>query len=202
MTQEIFKEYGQDPIVLCQNWMKDAEKSEINDPAAICLATASSDGRPSNRMVLIKEVSQTGFKFHTNAESRKGEEIADNPHGALCFHWKSLRKQIRIEGKIEEVSTAESDEYFKTRPVGRQVGAWASQQSRPFESKADLQAAIDHYTEKFKDENNIPRPDYWKGFRLKPTSIEFWIGNRNRVHERFIYTKQDDGSWAANWLYP
>ena len=202
LNNEIFDEYGTDPIALCKDWLSEAVAKEINDPEAVCLATSTPDGRPSNRMVLIKEIDERGFKFHTNAESRKGEEIQENPHAALCFHWKSLRKQIRIEGQVHAISEEESDKYFTTRPIERQIGAWASDQSRPYETLAEMQAAIEKYTQKFKDVENIPRPPHWKGFRLDPTSIEFWIGNRARLHTRFVYTKTDDGTWNATWLCP
>ncbi|MCB1532623.1 MAG: pyridoxamine 5'-phosphate oxidase [Alphaproteobacteria bacterium] len=202
MSSEIFEKYGKNPTILCQNWYEEAAALEPNDPEAVTLATATKDGQPSVRWVLVKEMDERGFKFHTNAESRKGREIAENPHGALCFYWKSTRKQIRIEGQIEEASAEESDQYFETRPIERQIGAWASKQSTPFEHREELEAAVQKYTEEFAGADNIPRPPYWKGFRLIPTSIEFWIGNKDRLHERFIYTKQDDGSWTAQWLCP
>lgn len=202
MSNEIFEQFGTDPIKLCQDWYAEAEPLELNDPEAITLATATKDGKPSLRWVLIKQMDERGFKFHTNAESRKGQEILENPHGAMNFYWKSTRKQIRIEGRIEEVSVEESDEYFTTRPIERQIGAWASKQSQPFDKKEDLEAAVQKYTDEFADVDNIPRPPYWKGFRLIPRSIEFWMSHKDRLHTRFIYTKQDDGTWSATWLCP
>ena len=202
MSNEIFEIYGQNPVQLCKDWLSEAQKTEINDPEAVCLATAGKDGRPSNRMVLIKSIDERGFKFHTNAESRKGQELHETPFAALCFYWKSTRKQIRIEGRVEQVSADESDDYFATRPIERQIGAWASQQSRPFERRADMDAAVQKYTEEFAGIDAIPRPPYWKGYLLAPASIEFWIGHEARLHTRFVYTRQDDGAWEATWLCP
>lgn len=202
MSDEIFKEYGNNPIKLCQDWLAEAEELEPNDPEAITLATASADGQPSVRWVLIKEISKKGFKFHTNAESRKGQEIAENPYAAMCFYWKSTRKQIRIEGKITQVSEDEANEYFATRSIERQIGAWASKQSSAFDKREELEAAVQKYTEEFAGADNIPRPPYWKGYRLQPSSIEFWIGNKDRLHTRFIYTRKNDGNWDATWLCP
>lgn len=202
MSDEIFDKFGNDPIALCQSWYDEAETLEPNDPEAITLATATPDGKPSLRWVLIKEISARGFKFHTNAESRKGQEISKNPHAAMCFYWKSTRKQIRIEGVIEEVSQEEADEYFSARRTERQIGAWASKQSTPFEKREELEATVEKYTAKFSGVDDIPRPDYWRGFRLVPSSVEFWISNRDRLHERFVYTKQENGTWAATWLCP
>lgn len=202
MSNEIFEEYGNDPIQLCKNWLDEATAQELNDPEAITLATATPDGKPSVRWVLIKQIDERGFKFHTNAESRKGQEIIANPHGAMCFYWKSTRKQVRIEGVIEEVSEAESDEYFTTRPIERQIGAWASKQSTPFDKREEMEAAVEKYREEFAGVDSIPRPEYWKGFRLIPSSIEFWLSHRDRLHTRFVYKKDDQDNWAATWLCP
>ena len=206
MTNEIFKQYGNDPIALVKTWLQEAEKSEPNDPEAINLATCDAQGRPSNRMVLIKEISEKGFKFHTNAESQKGHDITANPKAAMCFYWKSTRKQIRITGHIEEATTEESDEYFTTRPIERQIGAWASKQSTPFEKWEDLENAVQKYEEEFAGSDSIPRPPYWKGYRLVPETIEFWIAHKDRLHTRFVYTKTPDtkesGEWTATWLCP
>jgi pyridoxamine 5'-phosphate oxidase len=201
MTDEITKEYGNDPVALCQRWLAEAELSEPNDPEAVNLATASKDGRPSNRMVLLKEIDERGFKFHTNEQSHKGKDIAENPFGAMCLYWKSIRKQIRIEGRIEQASAEEADQYFQTRPIERQIGAWASKQSTAFEKRADLEAAIKKYEDEFAGADNIPRPSYWKGYRLIPESIEFWIAHKDRLHTRFVYKKSNEG-WAAHWLCP
>ena len=201
MSQEIFQEYGKDPITLCKQWLDDATKSELNDPEAVNLATCDSEGNPSNRMVLVKEISEKGFKFHTNEESQKGQQIAQNPKAAMCFYWKSTRKQIRIEGIIQQTSEQEADEYFATRSIERQTGAWASQQSQAFVKWEDLQNTMKKYEEEFAGADNIPRPPYWKGYRLIPQSIEFWIANKDRLHTRFVYKKDGDG-WTATWLCP
>lgn len=202
MSDEIFNIYGDNPIQLCQDWLADAVETEPNDPEAVNLATCTADGKPHNRMVLIKDISAKGFKFHTNAESTKGQDLSENPFASLCFYWKSLRKQIRIEGPVEQINEEESDEYFITRPTERQIGAWASQQSRPYETRADMEAEIEKYTDQFADTDNIPRPPYWKGYRVVPEKIEFWIAHKDRLHTRFVYTKNDDGTWSATWLCP
>lgn len=202
MSNEVFETYGDDPIALCQNWLDEAIAQEINDPEAITLATSTPDGKPSLRWVLIKEISERGFKFHTNAESRKGQEIEKNPHAAMCFYWKSTRKQIRIEGEIESTSEEESNAYFETRPIERQIGAWASKQSQPYESRSDIQSAIEKYSDEFSSADNIPRPPYWKGYRLVPQRIEFWISHKDRLHTRFVYIRNEKGGWDTTWLYP
>ena len=201
MNKEILEQFGGDPITLVQQWLDEAVESEINDPEAMNLATCTADGRPSNRMVLLKEISERGFKFHSNAESRKGTDIADNPYASLCLYWKSTRKQIRIEGRIEIVSEAESNAYFNTRNIEKQIGAWASKQSRPYASREDLAESIAKYEGEFASTDNIPRPPYWIGYRVIPERIEFWIAHRDRLHTRFEYTKSDDG-WDSTWLYP
>ena len=201
MSQEIFDQFGKNPITLCQQWLDEALKSEPNDPEAVNLATCDAQGKPSNRMVLIKEISDKGFKFHTNEESQKGQQIAENPNGSMCFYWKSTRKQIRIEGHIEEAPPSEADEYFATRSVERQTGAWASKQSSAFEKWEDLKNTVKKYEEEFAGVDNIPRPPYWKGYRLVPSSIEFWIAHKDRLHTRFVYKKTNDG-WTATWLCP
>ena len=202
MSEEIFEKFGEDPIQLCKDWLSDAEQSEPNDPEAVCLATCDSKGNPSNRMVLIKSIDEKGFKFHTNSDSRKGQDIADNPKAAMCLYWKSLRKQIRIEGRIEQASPAEADEYFETRPIERRIGAWASKQSSSFEKWEELEAAVKKYEDEFAGTDNIPRPPYWNGYRLVPQSIEFWIAHKDRLHTRFVYTKSSDDEWTATWLCP
>ena len=202
MSNEIFDKFGNDPIVLAKGWLEEATKSEPNDPEAVCLATCDNNGTPSNRMILIKGIDEKGFKFHTNAESRKGQDITDNPKAAMCLYWKSTRKQIRIEGHIEMAAQDEADKYFATRPIERQIGAWASNQSQPFEKWEELEAAVKKYEDEFADSDNIPRPEYWKGYRLIPERIEFWIADKHRLHTRFVYTKTPDGDWTATWLCP
>jgi pyridoxamine 5'-phosphate oxidase len=201
MSHEIIKQFGPDPITLLQRWYDEAVPLEPNDPEAICLATADKQGRPSARMVLLKEISHEGFKFHTNTGSEKGQDILENPHVSFCLYWKSTRKQIRVTGIAAPVSTEESDTYFKTRPRARAIGAWASDQSESFEHETDLSKSFSTFEEKFKHQTEIPRPPQWQGFRIIPDSIEFWIGHPDRLHTRFIYRK-DGNSWIAEWLYP
>ncbi len=202
MSEEIFSQFGSDPIQLVKDWLEEASASEINDPEAMNLATCDKDGNPHNRMVLLKEISDKGFKFHTNAESDKGRDMAQNPKAALCLYWKSTRKQVRIEGSVEQTSASEADAYFATRSIERKIGAWASQQSRPYEKREDMLAAVKKYEKEFAGKDNIPRPEYWKGYRVIPRRIEFWIAHEDRLHTRFVYTRGDDGSWSATWLCP
>jgi pyridoxamine 5'-phosphate oxidase len=201
MNNTVFDKYGNDPLALFAQWLAEARQSEPNDPEAFCLATADVDGNPSARMLLLKEADARGFKFHTNAESRKGTELAKNPHAEMCFYWKSTRKQVRVHGTVETVSEAEADAYFSTRSRARQIGAWASQQSQELEDELTLQRAVEKYEAEFADKP-VPRPPHWQGYRLKPESIEFWIGQEHRLHTRFIYTKEAGTDWAATWLNP
>ncbi len=196
------KKVTQAPIPLFQEWLAEATEKEINDPGAMALATADENGHPSVRMVLLKQVDEKGFKFHTNCESKKGGQLDRNPHAALCFHWKSLRKQVRIEGHIEIVSEAEADEYFENRPYARQIGAWASQQSRPLDSREKLEDDIKKLEQQHPEGSKVPRPAYWIGYRLIPTNIEFWWDNPDRLHDRLLYTKNNKGEWDVTRLYP
>lgn len=189
------------PYALFQEWLSLAEENEPNDPGAMCLATTTQNGSPSARMVLLKGLDERGFVFYTNAGSRKGEELLQNPKAALCFHWKSLRKQVRVEGEIEEASAKEADEYYKTRHKGSRIGAWASKQSSPLGSYDELKEFVEGYEKKFEDVDDIPRPEYWKGFRVKPSKIEFWIDGEYRLHLRYLYTRTDNG-WETGMLYP
>lgn len=189
-----------DPIVLFAQWMGEAEKSEPNDPIAAALATSTPDGRPSVRMVLVKGHDASGFSFYTNAESRKGVELESNPHAALCFHWKSLRRQVRVEGAITPLSPEMSDRYFHSRSRGSQVAAAVSAQSRPLESREDLEREVAAFTAEVGD-GEVPRPDYWKGYLLHPESIEFWIDGKDRLHDRMVFTAGADG-WSRQRLYP
>jgi pyridoxamine 5'-phosphate oxidase len=191
---------GQDPLGLFAQWLKEAEQQEPNDPTAMCLATADAEGRPSARMVLLKAFDERGFTFFTNSESRKGQEIRENCYGALCFHWKSLRRQVRIEGVLALVSAQDSDAYFASRSRGSQIGAWASQQSRPLENRASLLARAEDMRQRF-DGQDVPRPAYWQGYRLKAQTIEFWRDGAHRLHERGLYRHDGDG-WRFSWLYP
>lgn len=189
-----------DPHALFEDWFAEARAAEPNDPEAMALATADAQGRPSVRMVLLKSHDERGFAFYTNAESRKGGEIAANPRAALLFHWKSLRRQVRIEGRIEPTSDAEADAYFATRSRDARLGAWASDQSRPLESRAAFearyaQAVADH------EGSDVARPSYWRGYRMVPDRIEFWTDRPHRLHERRQFTLAEDG-WAEGLLYP
>lgn len=189
-----------DPIALFSQWMTEAEAEEINDPNAMTLATATADGRPSARMVLLKGVDDRGFAFYTNLESRKAGELDANPRAALCFHWKSLRRQVRVEGSIERVSDAEADAYFATRARISQLGAWASQQSRPLIGRFELEARLAKYTAKFHIAE-VPRPEHWSGFRVVPVDIEFWEDRPFRLHMRFLFRRTPEG-WVRQELYP
>lgn len=190
----------EDPIAVFQSWLTEAEASEPNDPMAMTLASVGDDGMPSSRMVLLKGVDDRGFTFYTNAESRKGQQILANPKAALLFHWKSLRRQVRIEGMVEQVSDQESDAYFASRPRLSQIGAWASQQSRPLPSFLELEKKVAIYTAKYAL-GTVPRPPYWSGFRVIPQYLEFWKDGTFRLHRRLVYHRRDSG-WDTEQLYP
>jgi pyridoxamine 5'-phosphate oxidase len=189
-----------EPYSLFGTWLKEAEASEPNDPNALALATVDADGMPNVRMVLLKGFDKDGFVFYTNYESRKGEELLGQKKAAMVFHWKSLRRQVRVRGDIETVSDAEADAYFETRARGSRIGAWASKQSRPLESRFALEKAVAEYTIKF-GIGHIPRPAHWSGFRLKPVSIEFWADRPFRLHDRVEFTRAGDG-WEKVRMYP
>ncbi len=189
-----------EPIALFGEWLKAAEASEPNDPNAMALATVDGDGLPDVRMVLLKGFDATGFAFFTNFESAKGRELLANPKAALCFHWKSLRKQVRVRGPVSEVSTAEADAYFASRQRGSRIGAWASQQSRPLESRFALEKAVAAYTARYAI-GEIPRPAYWSGFRVAPQEIEFWSDGTFRLHDRIKFVRNGEG-WEKTRLYP
>ena len=189
-----------EPFSLFGTWLKEAETSEVNDPNALALATVDADGMPNVRMVLLKSFDHDGFVFFTNYESRKGQELLGQKKAAMVFHWKSLRRQVRVRGHVETVSDAEADAYFETRARGSRIGAWASKQSRPLESRFALEKAVAEYTVKF-GIGHIPRPAHWSGFRLKPVSIEFWADRPFRLHDRVEFTRAGEG-WDKVRMYP
>jgi pyridoxamine 5'-phosphate oxidase len=188
-----------DPIALFVAWMKAAEASELNDASAGALATATRDGMPSVRMVLMKRVDQRGFCFYTNSESQKGVELAENPRAAMCFHWKSLLRQVRISGGVSELSAGEADDYFESRSRLSQLGAVASQQSRVLAGREVLEARVTELERTFPE--TIPRPAYWRGYLLRPERIEFWENGAGRMHDRFLFSITEDG-WRKERLYP
>ncbi|HVW54990.1 MAG TPA: pyridoxamine 5'-phosphate oxidase [Rhizobiaceae bacterium] len=189
-----------EPYILFRKWLAEAEKSELNDPNAMALATVDESGLPDLRMVLLKGYDEHGFVFYTNFESNKGKELLSSMKAALCFHWKSLRRQVRVRGPVEKVSDAEADAYFRSRPRGSRIGAWASKQSRPLESRFALEKAVAEYTAKYAI-GDIPRPPYWSGFRILPQTIEFWQDKPFRLHDRLVFTKAGD-KWETERLYP
>lgn len=190
-----------DPYALFDTWFAEARSSEPNDPEAMALATADDIGNPSVRMVLLKGHGPDGFIFYTNEESEKGRELRNNPSAALLFHWKSLRRQVRIEGTVERVAASQADAYFASRSRESQLGAWASDQSRPLDSREHFEARFEQMKQNY-ERRNVPRPPYWGGYRVVPRRIEFWEDRPHRLHDRRIYRAQDDGSWAVGLLYP
>ena len=201
LTSGDFTESGE-PFKLFAEWLKEAELSEPNDPNAVALATVDEDGLPNVRMVLLKGFDDDGFVFYTNFESQKGREILGQKKAAMCFHWKSLRRQVRLRGPVEIVTDAEADEYFKTRARGSRIGAWASKQSRPLESRFALEKAVAEYTARYAI-GEIPRPAHWSGFRIRPTSIEFWKDQKFRLHDRVEFRRPSpEGEWDKVRMYP
>jgi pyridoxamine 5'-phosphate oxidase len=186
---------------LFARWMQDARKSEPRDADAAALATVDSGGLPDVRMVLVKKFDERGFVFFTNSESAKGSELSGNPKAALVLYWKSLNRQVRVRGTVEPVSEQESDEYFASRPRGAQVGAWASRQSRPLESRSMLEAAVARYEKQYAEK--VPRPPHWVGYRIAPLAIEFWADRPFRLHDRLVFTRPAPGTpWTRERLYP
>lgn len=193
-----------EPFLLFDQWLKEAEQTEPNDPNAMALATVGQDGMPSVRMVLLKGYDQRGFIFYTNYESRKGTQLLATGKAALCWHWKSLRRQIRVEGMVTPTSEKEADEYFQSRPKTSQIGAWASQQSRPLPEGLEFEKRIAEYTAKYAL-SSVPRPPYWSGFIVKPERIEFWRDKPFRLHDRQLYERISEASedgWNIQKLYP
>ncbi len=191
---------GNNPIQLFREWFAIAESSETNDPNAASLATATPSGIPSVRMVLVKQFDDAGFSFYTNAESQKGCELTENPRAALCFHWKSLRRQVRVAGSVVELPASNADHYFHSRSRRSQIGAAVSQQSRPLESRQQLESEVAGFEARNHD-GEIPRPAFWRGYILQPASIEFWIDGPDRLHDRLRFTHHEQ-AWATTLLYP
>ena len=190
-----------DPFIVFKQWMSEAEKNEINDPNAVALATVNEFNQPDVRMVLLKEFNNNGFIFFTNLDSKKGSDLKKIPKASMCFHWKSLLRQVRISGEISLISDKEADEYFNSRPYLSRIGAWSSNQSKPMETRDAFLNRIEKYKNKFTDQNNVPRPNHWSGFMLSPKRIEFWKDVEGRLHQRLEYLKELN-SWKKNILYP
>jgi pyridoxamine 5'-phosphate oxidase len=193
-------EAASDPLIICRQWIEAAVASEPNDPNAAALATADPSGAPSVRMVLVKQIDNRGFCFYTNSESRKGQELAMNPYAALCFHWKSLQRQIRVEGPVVELPPADADDYFHSRSRGSQLGAAVSQQSRALADRHDLEQLVAQYAAETPGE--IPRPAWWKGYAIQPQRIEFWMAGDDRLHDRIQFALTEGGGWRTERLFP
>tara|TARA_B110000483_G_scaffold186175_1_gene220341 strand:+ start:56 stop:682 length:627 start_codon:yes stop_codon:yes gene_type:complete len=191
-----------DPIHLFKSWLDEAKKSEPNDPNALSLATSDKNNFPSVRIVLLKDFSENGFVFYTNLNSRKGNELKENPKVAMCFHWKSLLRQVRIDGTVMLVDDDVADQYYDSRGYESRIGAWASKQSNELVSRDELINSIKKYKQKYDDENNVPRPSHWSGWNLSPSSIEFWLDGDSRIHERLKYTKDKNRNWIKSLLSP
>ena len=193
---------NKEPFLLFDEWFDLAQLKELNDPNAMNLATVSEDNKPHSRMVLLKGHSDKGFIFYTNTNSNKGLQISFNDNVALCFHWKSLQRQIRIEGTVNKVEDSTADDYFNSRGYMSRIGAWSSKQSSLLESRADLENSIEEFKKKFPDKNNVPRPAYWTGFLVSPNKIEFWQDMPHRIHDRLVFEKQENHTWISRKLYP
>ena len=191
-----------DPFELFEEWFEVAKKKEINDPNALALGTASKDGIPSVRMVLLKGFDKDGFIFYTNLKSQKSKELKENPNATMCFHWKSLLRQIRIVGKLNQVDDKTADDYYSTRAYESRIGAWASKQSSILKSRDELLNNLENFKKKYSEKDNVPRPDHWSGWNLKPSSIEFWLDGDNRIHERLKYTLDNNNNWEKSLLSP
>ena len=191
-----------DPFELFEKWFSEAKKKEINDPNALALGTASKEGIPSVRMVLLKGFDKNGFVFYTNLNSQKGEELKKNPNASMCFHWKSLLRQIRIVGTLKLVDNKTADDYYNSRAYESRIGAWASKQSSFLENRSELLENMEIFRKKYNDKENVPRPSHWSGWRLKPSSIEFWLDGENRIHERLKYISDENNIWVKKLLSP
>ena len=191
----------EDPFVVFKKWMSEAEKNEINDPNAVALATVNESNQPDVRMVLLKEFNNNGFVFFTNLNSKKGTDLKKVPKASMCFHWKSLLRQVRVSGDISLISKNDADMYFNSRPYLSKIGAWSSNQSKPMETRDAFLNKIEEYKNKFVDQNKVPRPEHWSGFILSPNRIEFWKDVEGRLHQRLEYLKESD-TWKRQILYP
>ena len=191
-----------DPFQLFEKWFVEAKNKEINDPNALALGTSTKDGIPSVRMVLLKGFDKNGFIFYTNLNSQKGREIKENPNATMCFHWKSLLRQIRIVGKLNQVDDKTADDYYNSRAYESRIGAWASKQSSILKNRKELLNNLEDFKKKYNDKNKVPRPDHWSGWNLVPKSIEFWLDGENRIHERLKYILDKDNIWTKRLLSP
>ena len=191
----------ENPFDLFKTWMEEAKKSEPNDPNAVNVATVDSAGQPDNRVVLLKGLTDTSFIFYTNLESKKSKDLKGNPKASMCFHWKSLLRQIRIQGSVELVDSKTADEYYNSRPYGSRIGAWASSQSEVMKHRDEFENKIKEFKEKYPDENKVPRPAHWSGWALTPYKIEFWKDVKNRLHQRLCYSRIGQ-AWSKEILYP
>ena len=192
----------EDPFELFEKWYVEAKKKEINDPNALALGTASKKGIPSVRMVLLKGFNKNGFVFYTNLNSQKGNELKENPNATMCFHWKSLLRQIRISGTLKQVDDKTANNYYNTRGYESRIGAWASKQSSVLKNRDELINSLENFKKKYNDKDNVPRPNHWSGWNLKPSSIEFWLDGDNRIHERLKYSLDENNNWIKNLLSP
>ena len=192
----------EDPIKLFGAWMDEAKKSEPNDPNALSLATSTKDNFPSVRIVLLKEFNHNGFVFYTNLNSQKGNELKENPKASMCFHWKSLLRQIRVSGTVTQVEDIVADQYYNSRDYESRIGAWASKQSKELSNRDELMNSIKEFRQKYNDEKKVPRPSHWSGWNLSPSSIEFWLDGDSRIHERLKYTIDKNGNWIKSLLNP
>ena len=191
----------ENPFDLFKAWMEEAKKSEPNDPNAVNVATVDSAGQPDNRVVLLKGLTDTSFIFYTNLESKKSKDLKGNPKASMCFHWKSLLRQIRIQGSVELVDSKTADEYYNSRPYGSRIGAWASSQSEVMKHRDEFENKIKEFKEKYPEENKVPRPAHWSGWALTPYKIEFWKDVKNRLHQRLCYSRIGQ-AWSKEILYP
>jgi len=191
----------ENPFKLFKLWMEEAEKSEPNDPNAVNVATVDSSGQPDNRMVLLKGLTENSFIFYTNLESKKSRDLRNNPKASMCFHWKSLLRQVRIQGSVQLVDGKTADEYYNSRPYESRIGAWASSQSEVMKHRDEFEEKINEFKKKYPDQNNVPRPTYWSGWALTPYKIEFWKDVKNRLHQRLCYSRIGE-AWSKEILYP